>query len=105
MKKNIKILVLTLATLGLHPLCRAMPMNDSNSETDELYSESIYAPKTEVEVPHSLESSARASDSNEEFDALNLINETIVPEPDSDLDSSPRRALASPTRSKKSRRN
>jgi hypothetical protein len=82
MKKNLKILVLALATVGLHTLSRAMPLMDSSSESDELYSESIYNPKTEVEVPHSLESSARTPISNEEFDALNLLNETVIPESD-----------------------
>ena len=105
MKPIIKMIVLGLATLGIQTLSRAMPTPEAVSESDELYSESIYHPKIEVEVPHALESSARTETLNEEFDALGMINETLAPEVESESDLSPKRTLATPTRSKKSRRN
>ncbi|NDG83528.1 MAG: hypothetical protein EBX52_00640 [Proteobacteria bacterium] len=76
----------------------AMPV----AELDELYSESIYAPKGRIDpAPRSFESGARASYGDGEFDALNLVNETTAVEmkaeeaPAPAVQTKPKRTVAS----------
>jgi hypothetical protein len=89
-----KILLFGGVSLVLQGPARAMPV----SELDELYSESIYGHPARAEVPRSIESGARTPSSDEEFDALSLVNETT----DTGQGPSPTRGRKPPVATRKS---